>query len=255
MLSVGCRSGRHADVRRLRICADPNNLPFSNVQREGFENQIAELLAGELGVSVEYTWWPQRRGFIRNTLSARACDVVVGVPSTLERVLTTRPYYRSSYVFVYRRDSPLQLTSLDDPVLRRLKIGVELIGDDGANSPPAHVLAARGMIDNVRGFMVYGDYRLPNPPARIIEAVASGEIDVALAWGPMAGYFAARSLLPLRLIPLEQLDHGSPPFAFDISMAVRREDVHLRDELETILARRHDAIAAILASYHVPLRP
>jgi ABC-type amino acid transport substrate-binding protein len=125
----------------LRVCADPNNLPFSNERGEGFENKLAEMLAADLGAELRYTWWAQRRGFFRNTLRAGSCDVVLGVPAGFELALTTSPYYRSTYAFVSRKDRHLGVRSFDDEALRRLKVGVQLVGDDGANTPPAHALA------------------------------------------------------------------------------------------------------------------
>ncbi|HYG65191.1 MAG TPA: substrate-binding domain-containing protein [Thermoanaerobaculia bacterium] len=241
-------------ARTLRVCADPNNLPFSNRQLEGFENEIAKVIAREMGARVEYTWWAQRRGFFRNTLRAGLCDVVMGVPSSFELAMATRPYYRSSYVFVYPKDSGITVRSFDDPALRRLRVGVQMIGDDLHNAPPAHALASRGVIDNVRGYSVYGDYREPNPPARIVEAVAAGEIDVAVVWGPLAGYFARRQAVPpLEIVPVSpQIDLPFLPFVYDISMGVRREDTALRDELDAILERRRPEIEAILDRYGVP---
>src|SRR4051812_7543 len=180
----------------LRVCADPNNLPFSNRAGEGFENRLAEMVAQKLGKFVVYTWWAQRRGFIRHTLKAGDCDVVMGVPAHYDLVETTRPYYRSTYVFVSQAARLLQLKAIDDPQLRRLSIGVHLIGDDGNNTPPAHALGQQGIVDNVRGYMIYGDYREPDPPARLIEAVGRGEIDIAAAWGPLAGFSAEKSKIP-----------------------------------------------------------
>jgi len=147
-----------AALPALRVCADPNNLPFSNRRGEGFENVLVERIARDLGRRVEYTWWAERRGFVRNTLKAGLCDLIPGVPSGFEPALVTRPYYRSTYVFVSRRDRRLRLRSFDDPRLARLKIGVQMIGNDAANSPPAHALARRGRIANVVGYTVYGDY-------------------------------------------------------------------------------------------------
>ncbi len=156
--------------RKLRVCADPNNLPFSNEQGEGLENKLAELVARELDADVEYTWFAQRRGFVRNTLRAGDCDVIMGVPTSFELAAVTRPYYRSTYVFVTRAEDSIPLKSFDDEILRNLKIGVHLIGDDYANTPPAHALSNRGIIENVVGYTLYGDYREPNPPARILDA-------------------------------------------------------------------------------------
>lgn len=237
----------------LRVCADPNNLPFSNQRGEGFENKIAELLAHDLGERIEYTWWAQRRGFFRNTLKAGMCDVVIGVPSGFEMALTTKPYYRSSYVFLSRKDRHLNLRSLDDPQLRKLSIGVQIIGDDMSNAPPAHALTRRNIVDNVRGFTLYGDYSQPNPPARIVDAVAKGDIDLAIVWGPLAGYFAKQSHVAMEVVPVTpEIDQPFLPFVFDISMGVRRGDQQLRDQLEQVLEQRRADIDRILEDYKVP---
>jgi mxaJ protein len=240
--------------RVLRVCADPNNLPFSDSTGAGFENQLATLVAGEMHASVAYTWWAQRRGFVRNTLNAHECDVVMGVPTSFELTAVTRPYYRSSYVFVSRRDRRLGIRSLDDPALKRLTVGVQLVGDDYANTPPAHALARRGIVQNVRGYQVQGDYRLPSPPARIVDAVANGDVDIAVAWGPLAGYFASRERVPLDIVPVSpEMDPPALPFVFDISMGVRRADRPLRDTLNAILVRRRASIDSLLRAYGVPL--
>jgi mxaJ protein len=237
----------------LRVCADPNNLPFSNDRRQGFENKLAEMLAADRGMRVEYTWWAQRRGFVRNTLGAEACDVLLGVPSSFELAQTTRPYYRSSYVFVARHDRRLDLESLDDPRLAQLKLGVQMVGDDFANSPPAHALSARGLIQNIVGYSVLDDYSQPNPPARIVDAVARGEVDAAVVWGPLAGYFATREPVPLDLRPVTpEIDPPFLPFAFDISMAVRRGDTERLQMLEEFITRRQTDIDRLLADYGVP---
>jgi mxaJ protein len=239
--------------RELRVCADPNNLPFSNQQQQGFENRIADLVARDLGAKLSYVWWAQRRGFVRNTINQNQCDLLVGVPASFERTRPTIPYYRSTYVFVTRSDRHLTIDSFDDPQLKKLRVGVQLIGDDGINTPPAHALANRGIIRNVKGYTVYADYREPNPPARIIDAVARGDIDVAVAWGPLAGYFAQREPVPLNLRPVSpQIDLPFLPFVFDISMGVRRGNDTLRERLNTIIERRRPEIDRILADYGVP---
>jgi mxaJ protein len=246
-------SKANAATRTLRVCADPNNLPFSNDKGEGFENKIAELAARDMGAKVEYTWWAQRRGFIRNTLNASLCDVVIGVPASFDLTAVTNPYYRSSYVFVTRRDRNLHIRSYDDPVLRKLRIGVQLVGDDGANTPPVHSLGQRGIRGNLKGYLVYGDYRQPNPPARIIDGVTKGEVDVAIVWGPLAGYFAARQSVKLDITPVSpQVDLPFMPQVFDVSMGVRRQDKALRDTLDAILEREKGAIGSLLDSYNVP---
>ena len=239
------------ETRVLRVCADPNNMPFSNERGEGFENRIVEALAKDLGARVEYTWWAQRRGFFRSTLRAGLCDLVAGVPSSFELAQTTSPYYRSTYVFVYRKASGVDVHSFDDPALRNLKVGVQMIGDDFANTPPAHALTNRN-ITNVRGYMVYGDYSKPNPSANIIEAVERGEVDVAVVWGPLAGYFA-KHRAGLEVVPVSpQIDLPFLPFVYDISMGVRRGDGAFRDEIEDTLERHRAEIEKILDEYGVP---
>jgi mxaJ protein len=239
--------------RVLRVCADPNNLPFSNQAGEGFENRIAELLAKDRGARLEYTWWAQRRGFVRNTLQAGSCDVVIGVPSQFELTRTSRPYYRSTYVFAARRDRLPPLGSLDDPRLRELRIGVQMIGDDFANTPPAHALAKRGLVHNVVGFPVYGDYSSPAPLSAIVSAVDRGNVDAALIWGPAAGYFARAARHRLALTPVTpHADSPSLPFVFDISMGVRRDDAALQAELDGFIGRRRADIDRILDDYGVP---
>jgi len=242
--------------RVLAVCADPNNMPFSNDKLEGFENKLAQLVAADMGLTVHYTWLPQRRGFVRNTLRAHRCDVIMGVPSGFELARPTDPYYRSTYVFVTRKSRHLNLHSFDDPRLRRLKIGVHVIGDDYANVPPAAALAQRHIIRNVVGYSIYGDYSQPDPPARLIDAVARGDVDVAVVWGPLAGYFARRAAVPLDVQPVSpQVDVPFLPFVFDISMAVRRGDDSLRVRLETVLERRQHEIRQLLEQYGVPLLP
>jgi len=252
---LGCGSAPKPS-RELRVCADPNNLPYSNQREEGFENRLAELIAAELGSSVRYTWWPQRRGFIRNTLAAGKCDLVMGTTFGAERVLTTQPYYRSTYVFVFRKDRHLTVRSLDDPALRTLRIGVQLVGDDYANTPPVHALSRRGITGNLVGFSVFGDYSQENPPARIIDAVISRDVDLAVAWGPLAGYFAKRSAVPLEIVPVSPaVDPPGLRFTFDISLAVRTGDVVLKEQLEGILERKRLDVDRILRDYGVPRVP
>jgi quinoprotein dehydrogenase-associated probable ABC transporter substrate-binding protein len=236
----------------LRVCADPNDLPFSNRAGEGFENKIAELVAHDLGQSVQYTFAAQHQSFIRRTLNAQQCDVMIGVPVGLDEVDETRPYYASTYVFVYRTADNLQLSSLIDPRLRKLKLGVHLIGAD--DTPPELALGQQGIVDNVSGFMIYADTAQPNPPARLIEAVETRAIDVAAVWGPLGGYFAQRSPVALTVAPMTHTAAFAPlVFRYAIAMGVRRGDRARRDRLDGVLAREQTAIHAILEAYGVPL--
>jgi len=240
--------------RELRVCADPNNLPFSNAKGEGFENKIVERIASSLGAELKYTWWAQRRGFVRNTLKAGDCDLWPGVISGFELLATSRPYYRSSYVFVTRTDRGLDIASFDDPRLRGLKIGVQMVGNDAMNTPPTHALARRGIIDNVRGFMLYGDYSRPNPTMAIVDAVDDDTVDVAVVWGPVAGYFGAHAAHELRLTPISlPVDGAQWPMVFDIAMGFRRDEPEFGAEINGALVDNMAAIEAILADYRVPI--
>lgn len=250
MLAAGQARGQGGG--ELRVCADPNNLPFSNQRLEGFENKIAALIAKEWGQTVGYTWWPQRRGFVRETLRARKCDVVIGVPKGYDPVATTTPYYRSTYVFVYPADKGWNIKSLDDPILKKLRIGVNLIGEDYTNPPPVMAMSERGLI-GPKGYSVYGDYSQESPPREIIDAVGKGEIDVAIVWGPLAGYFAKQQPIPLKIVPLPPSEKADLPFEYEISMGVRRADKELKARLEETLKAKRSEIAAILDEYGVPL--
>jgi quinoprotein dehydrogenase-associated probable ABC transporter substrate-binding protein len=239
----------------FRVCADPNNLPFTNQKGEGFENKIAELIARRLHLPLEYTWFAQRRGFFRNTLREGRCDAVIGAPEKFERALSTEPYYYSSYVFVSRKDRSLDVTRLDDPRLKTLKVGVQVIGDDANNTPPAHTLAENGVITNVVGYTVYGNYTEPSPPSRIIDAVANNEVDIAVAWGPLAGYFASRQKVPLNVYPVTSERNAKRPYVFGISIAVRYGEDEFRDRLNRLLAENRNEIEKILDEYHIPRVP
>jgi quinoprotein dehydrogenase-associated probable ABC transporter substrate-binding protein len=244
-----------APPRAFRVCADPNNLPFSNRAQAGFENRIAQLFARDLGDTLTYDWLAQSRGFARKTLGTGECDVIMGVPAhDYDPVMVTKPYYSSTYVFVYRADRGWHITSFDDTLLKHVKIGIHLTGGDNANPPPAMALAARGIIDNVEGFPIIGDYAQPNPPARLIDAVANGTVDVAIVWGPLAGYFAPREPVKLTIQPVTpHVDASGVPFVFDIAMGVRKGDTARVARLDSLIDRERQAIHRILEEYGVPL--
>jgi quinoprotein dehydrogenase-associated probable ABC transporter substrate-binding protein len=238
----------HAGERVVRFCVDPDNLPYSDASGAGFEVQIARIVAADLHARAEFVWLLPRRGMVRKTLGAGVCDVIPGVPVGLERVLATHPYYRSTYAFVTRHAGP---ASFDDTRLAHARIGVQLVGEDLAATPPGHALTAHGVIDNVRGYAVYGD----GPAARrMVEALAAGELDTAIIWGPQAGYFARHAgvALEVHATTAPAWLHGIP-FEYSIAMGVKRGNAELRDEIDGALARRRDEIRAVLAGYGVPL--
>jgi len=245
--------GRATAERVLRVCADPHNLPFSDDRGQGYENRLAAMLARELGAELRYVWHAQRRGFLRETLNAGLCDVVMSMPPGAGPVATTKPYYRSAYVFVTRASDRWAWRTLDDPRLRKLRIGVQVVGDDYANPPPVEALGARGIVTNVRGYPVYGDYTAPIPLAPVVEAVATREVDVALVWGPLAGYLASRQPIPLQLAVIHPASaREEATFSFPVAVAVRKADLVLRDELQAVLARRADEVGEILAAFSIP---
>jgi mxaJ protein len=242
-----------ANARELHVCADPHNLPFSNQQGKGLENRIAALLASKLGAGLEYTWSQQRHGYARNTVNTGRCDLWPGVAAGIDTMATTRPYYTSTYVFVTRADRKLNIQSLNDPRLHRLIIAVQMVGDDETNTPPAHALARRGIVSNVHGYMLYGDFNRPATRHGIIDAVANGKVDVALVWGPIAGYYAAREPVRLILNPVKPAEDGGARMTFSIAVGVRRGDTHLKKQVDQILDDNRETINSILAEYHVPL--
>lgn len=250
MACVAVSGTQAAELKSLRVCADPDNLPFSNRQEQGFENRVAALVARDLRVPHTYTWWPQRRGFLRGTLNARQCDVVIGIPTGHPLVLTTSAYYSSPYVIVSRRQDALQIASLDDPLLKGLRIGVY------QNSPVDFVLGRHGMIDNVFGYNTFYNGRL-NYPEKIIEDVSSGGIDVAIVWGPAAGYFVGQRRDKLTLAPVDvpRLEGNGENDAevFAMSMGVRKTDEPLRGLLDTVIKARWEEIRDILQQFGVPL--
>ena len=235
----------------LRVCADPQNMPFTSQKREGFDNRLAEVIASELGDSVTYAWWPSRRGYLRNTLSAGMCDVVIGVPIGFDPVATSKPYYRSTYYIVTRTDKKLDIKSLDDPRLKKLRVGVNLLDGDYTNTPPAHALSAHGITGiGVVGFA--GFYDDVHHPGEIIDSLAKGNIDVALVWGPIAGWFSKKSGVPMTLTALPDSDSVDLPFAYSVAIGTRRSDRELRSLIDEILVRKKPEIDKILMEYNVP---
>ena len=238
--------GELVDPDTLRVCADPNNLPFSNEAGEGFENKIAALLADELGVDLAYTWHPQVVGFVRNTLGARACDVVIGIVTTSELMQNTNPYYRSSYALVQRTEAETKATSLSDPKLADLRIGAV------AQTPPIDLLARQGLLKNLRPYHLMVDTRFESPGRQMVEDVAAGEIDIGVLWGPIAGYWAKQQSVPLEVVPLTGEKAGAR-LDFRITMGLRRNEPQWKGILNHFIAEHKAEIQNILLEYGVPL--
>jgi mxaJ protein len=249
---VSTAAGGSPGTRILKIAADPNNLPFTNDKLEGFENKIAALVADELNAQIQYIWRPQRLGFFQATLQTGQADAVVGAPAGMAKLLTTAPYYRSSYCFVSRKDRRLRITSFDDPSLKDLTIGVQLIGR-GGNTPPVKELASRGIIDNIRGFMVRGDGSQSTPSAPILQAVDNGEIDEAVVWGPLAGPLIKKEFPDLSITPVDGASQSAQPMNFDICFAVGSSNQNLCAEINRALQHKKAEIQRILTDFGVPL--
>jgi quinoprotein dehydrogenase-associated probable ABC transporter substrate-binding protein/PQQ-dependent catabolism-associated CXXCW motif protein len=238
--------GELVDPNTLRVCADPNNLPYSNEAGEGFENRIAELLARSLDREISYTFFPQTIGFVRNTLGAQLCDVVMGVTTTNELMQNSNPYYRSTYVLLQRADQEPKVTSLHDIALNDLRVGAVM------QTPPLDVLAREGLLDHVVPYKLTVDTRFESPAREMVEDLAAGDIDVGALWGPMGGYWAQKQDVPLRVLPLESASEGVR-LDFRISLGMRRGEPEWEETLNTFLAEHRDEIQDILLEYGVPL--
>ncbi|MCP4487416.1 MAG: quinoprotein dehydrogenase-associated putative ABC transporter substrate-binding protein [Gammaproteobacteria bacterium] len=230
----------------LRVCADPDNLPFSNRAREGFENRIIGLVGDKLGLEVRYTWFPQSTGFVRNTLRLRECDLISGITTTSELVQNTNPYYHSAYTMVFRKDSGLNAVTMSDPQLRNLKLGVV------AGTPPASIIARLGLLGNVKPYQLVTDTRRYKPARRAILDVGNGETDVAFIWGPIAAHFAKEAANELVLTPLTNEDR-SVRLSFRVSMAVRHSESEWKRRVNSVLRQYQSEINEILREYDVPL--
>jgi mxaJ protein len=250
LLHEGGSAGADEAKKVLRVCGDPNNMPFSNEKREGIENEIATLLATDLNWGLEYVWWSHQRGLVRRVLNTERCDVLLGIPKGYDQVGWTKPYYRTGYVIAYLKDRIAggEIRSLDDPRLKTLHVGVQV------NTPPHIALGQRGIVgDNVVGYqLMYDSNAHPEEyPGREVEDLIAGRIDVALVWGPIAGYFQKKKgASSLALVPIDE-----PNNAFDISMGVRKSDTELKARLEQVIERKQGEIRAILQDFGVPLIP
>jgi quinoprotein dehydrogenase-associated probable ABC transporter substrate-binding protein len=235
------------DPKVLRVCADPNNLPFSNEKGEGFENKVSELLAAKLDKKLAYVWYPQATGFVRNTLGAHRCDLIPGFPQGDELVQSTNPYYRTAYALVIKPGTSLDdLDRLGDPRLAGKRIGIV------AGTPPATYLAVNGLMQNAKPYPLVVDTRVDSSAQAMMRDLASGEIDVGILWGPMAGYYARQANPPLRVVPLLK-ESGGPQLAFRIAMGVRATDQNWKRQLNRLIAENQGDLNRLLLSFGVPL--
>ncbi len=235
------------DPDHFRVCAEPDDLPYSNEKGEGFQNKIAELFAKDLKRPLVYVWWPMNAAFFVNTLNLKACDIVMGVPAGLGDVLNTNPYYRMTYVMVYRKDSGIKAQSLADPAMKKLKIGTV------AGTPPNFLLAEDDLLLNMRGYQPRNDTQKENVGQQMIEDIKDKVIDVALMVGPLAGYWAKRENADVDMIRLENAQRAGGRMDYLITMGVRPGEVDWKHQIDDLMKRNQTKINEILASYGVPV--
>lgn len=244
-----CAGGAsEAAAGRLRVCADPDNMPFSNEKGEGFENKLAELIAEKLGADLEYTWFEESTGYMPNTFGRDACDLVMGYAQGTGLIEDTNPYYYTSYVLIHREDDPdlKGVDRLSDPRLKKKRIGLF------ARTPPASILAMHGLISNAKPFETYTGDSTSEAAEAMIEEIASGKLDAGLLWGPVGGYYAQRAEVPLSVVPLVKESAG-PSTIYAITMGVRPNEPQFKHEINKVLAENQHDINVILQGYNVPL--
>src|SRR6476619_7132672 len=235
------------DPKALRVCADPHNMPFSTEKGEGFENKVAELLAGKLGRDLSYTWYPQAPGFVRNTLAAHRCDVIMGVPQGDDMVQVTNPYYRTAYALVFKQGQGFDgVDTLEDPRLKGKRIGI--VG----GTPPGNNMATNGLMANAKPYPLVVDTRVDSSAAAMMHDLAADEIDAGILWGPMAGYYARHAASAVTIVPLVKETTG-PRLAYRIAMGVRYADQEWKRQLNRTIQDNQPAINRLLLSFGVPL--
>ena len=245
-VAVAAQTSDLVDRSELRVCADPNNLPFSDEKKEGFENKIAELMGGELGLKVDYAWFPQVIGFVRNTLQAHLCDLVIGTVAGDEIMQTTNPYYFTTYVMFYRSDKGLAADGVQDPRLASLRLGVV------AGTPPADLLVHHDLMSRTKPYALTVDTRAESPTHEMVQDVVDGTIDAGFLWGPIAGYYRKHDALPLTLVPLKS-EPGAARMAYHIAMGVRANEPEWRRRVNAAIVSRQAEITGVLRDYGVPL--
>jgi quinoprotein dehydrogenase-associated probable ABC transporter substrate-binding protein len=235
------------DPKVFSVCADPHNMPFSTDKGEGFENKLAELFANKLGKGIAYAWYPQATGFVRNTLAAHRCDVIMGAPQGDDMVQVTNPYYRTAYALVFKQGRGLEgVDTLEDTRLKGKRIGIV------AGTPPGNNMATNGLMANAKPYPLVVDTRVDSSAEAMMRDLEAGDIDVGVLWGPMAGYYAQQARSPMTVVPLVKETTG-PRLAYRIAMGVRFADQDWKRLLNRMIADNQPAINKLLLSYGVPL--
>ena len=240
---------QQTDPKEFKVCADPDNMPYSTQKGEGFENKIAEVLAKDLGKTLTYEFWLDRQGYLRNTINAQRCDVIIGMGSDVDNLRTSKPYYRSGYVFVYRKSSNYNIKDWDSEDLKKGIIGI--VGQ----SPPTIPLNDHNLMANARPYRLQRDLNLP--PSFIVDDLIAGKIDIAIVWGPIGGYFAKQSKEPLVVVPVPEYKsvNVKGKEEWNISVAVRKKDKERMEMIQGALDRNQAKIIKILDDYGIPHVP
>lgn len=253
-IDVNPDEGKIGGVRRVpqadefKVCADQDNLPYSNAAGEGFENKIAEIIAADLGRELTYQYWHDRFGFLRNTLNGYRCDYVIGTNTTYDAVNTTKPYYRAGHVWVYRKDSGYDIKDWDSPDLRKGVIGVN------DKSPVAVALNQNGLMFNAKPYRIQRN--LYDSPGQKIQDLEEGSIDIAIEWGPIGGYYAKKSKVEMVVVQIPEYATDQSRLTgktyWNISGGVRKKENDRRDEFEAAIFRNLDKIRAVMDEYGIP---
>jgi len=245
---AGVHAAEPAGGSLLRVCADPDNMPFSDEKGEGFENKLAELVAQKLGSQLEYYWFQEATGYVPNTMGSDACDLVMGYAQGTGLIEDTNPYYYTSYVLIYRADDQILagVERLSDPRLKGKRIGFF------ARTPPASILAINGLVGTAKPFEVDADESASKAAMTMIEDIASGRLDAGLLWGPVGGYYAERAGVPLKLVPLAK-ENAGPSTIYGITMGVRPNEPEWKHTINRLIAENQGEINVILEGYNVPL--
>jgi mxaJ protein len=248
LCALGVDGAKSAGSHSLRVCADPDNMPFSDEKGEGFENKLAELIAQKLDAQLEYTWFAEASGYVPNTVGSNACDLVMGYAQGTGLIEDTNPYYYTSYLLIYRQGDPnLEgVDRLSDPRLKNKRIGLF------ARTPPASILAMHGLVANAKPFETHAGESASKTAMAMIAEIASGELDAGLLWGPVGGYYAQRSSVPLKLVPLVK-ENAGPSTIYGITMGVRPNEPQWKHKINKVLAENQGDINVILQGYNVPV--
>ncbi len=249
LLLAACLSGQaSAAGGLLRVCADPDNMPFSNDKGEGFENKLAELIAAKLGEELQYIWFSESSGYVPNAVGNEACDLVMGYAQGTGLIEDSNPYYRTSYVLIYRQDDKnlAGVDRLSDPRLKGKRIGLF------ARTPPASILATNGLVANAKPFEVNAGDSATKAAETMIAEIASGKLDAGLLWGPVGGYYAQRASVPLTLMPLVK-ENAGPSTIYGITFGLRPNDPQWKHQINKLIAENEHDIDEILQGYNVPV--